>query len=589
MIKFCMKNGMRVVALLLVIVLACGVVLPQVLSAGIEVVYIDDDTWDDELVIVDLYPPDNEYIAPGFPDGDFSNPDLGLGDGSHDSGYIAPDWPQPEPLPPDAVLDIDWSFEEADCCFCELCDCMSGSPYLCAQVCMEGSCAECPCTYINEHLKIVGKLSTGGIVPVGYDYVPTYDVVGDIIVYGMLFVTEEIMIEGTVYVRPGGHLVITNGVIYGMVEIQGLCRRLASFDMYGGVITGGDNRAVDVQGANARFRMVGGYLQGNSVNQILEELPVGMGGSTVLVRDGGVFDMSGGFIQDNRGFGGTVRVQGEGSTFNMSNSAVIRRNDAHENAPNVAAMGGAINGVGTGVSINITGGQIYGNSALINGGAIAVRGASLHVSNVTIADNMTVFGDGGGIYIAQSGASSIIEADTIITGNRSGGHGGGIWMGFGVTIDMYGGQVYGNSARFGMGGVHVSGGQFNLYGGYIYDNINSTSDNDLACENSTDTFCWYDFDNNAVRDNNYMYSDVEYVLLCNGAGAAYVLAPDSDIEIDYSNVDAVIMPVFTPQLPNGLLQSHALELDAGYDNSTECIECVAPQHVRGSVSRSRAN
>ena len=140
----------------------------------------------------------------------------------------------------------------------------------------------------------------------------------------------------------------------------------------------------------------------------------------------------------------------------------------------------AYNGTGGGVEVNggtfnLYGGKITGNTAA-NGGGVKVTGGTVNMYGGEIANNKAAghvkgTGDGGGVYVHNSGTFNLYDGGEI-KDNTATQYGGGVYVGsYGQagTFKMYGGKITGNTATNG-GGVYVYEGTFDMDDGEISGN-----------------------------------------------------------------------------------------------------------------------
>ena len=292
----------------------------------------------------------------------------------------------------------------------------------------------------------------------------------------------------------------------GTVSVWG---NMASFEMNGGEISGNTSRwggGVDVSAGT--FIMNDGEISGN-----IARLDGG-GVSVVPHTQNGVsyygsFVMNGGVIADNTargdisglGFGGGVSLSG-GTTFEM-HDGIISDNEATSNGGGVSVAWNS--------EFTMDGGTISGNGAT-RGGGVVVRGvgSTFEMHDGTISANIITVPSGlaGGVYVtneatfimhdgeisghtslwggsavgiwstvtAQQTYTQFIMNGGIINGNIAGDNthsaGGGTVLVWGnmASFEMNGGEISGNTSRFG-GGVDVSAGTFVMNDGEISGNI----------------------------------------------------------------------------------------------------------------------
>ena len=230
-----------------------------------------------------------------------------------------------------------------------------------------------------------------------------------------------------------GHVIeVLSGVTFTLTDCKGT-----------GKITHTDGQTGLGVGVAGTFNMYGGKITGNTV----ENSDTGIGGGVRVV---GTFNMYGGSITGNRASiaGGGVYVKS--GTFEMS--------------------GGTIGGTGTGDA----------NQAS-SGGGVYVSGGTFTMSGGTITGNKVSYsyGDGGGVFVNYNGTFNMSD-DSSITGNTA-FRGGGVYVerslgnndkpgNFAMSSGTIGGATTddANQAEYG-GGVYVAG-AFTLTGGSITGN-----------------------------------------------------------------------------------------------------------------------
>ena len=180
----------------------------------------------------------------------------------------------------------------------------------------------------------------------------------------------------------------------------------------GGVITGGSNSAIFVNGGSLTLN--GGAIAGNTGNA---------GGVTLM--NGATFTMNGGDIVGNSSKGDAGGVMNNNSTFTM-NGGRIHNNYAANN-------GGGVFNVYENALFTMNGGKIYDNISSVGAGGIGnYEDAEMIVTGGSICGNSTTWG-GGGIFNYHS------------------------------TLTLMGGVIDNNSSTWGGGAVlnegilHISG------------------------------------------------------------------------------------------------------------------------------------
>ena len=247
-----------------------------------------------------------------------------------------------------------------------------------------------------------------------------------------------------------GHVIeVLSGVTFTLTDCKGT-----------GKITHTDGQTGLGVGVAGTFNMYGGKITGNTV----ENSDTGIGGGVRVV---GTFNMYGGSITGNRASiaGGGVYVKS--GTFEMS--------------------GGTIGGTGTGDANQASsGGGVY-----VSGGTFTMSGGTITGNKVSYS-----YGDGGGVFVNYNGTFNMSD-DSSITGNtafRGGGvyverslggnndKPGNFAMSSGTiggaTTDdanqaEYGGGVY-VAGAFTLTGGSITGNKTNGNGGGVYVNADST-------------------------------------------------------------------------------------------------------------------
>ena len=278
----------------------------------------------------------------------------------------------------------------------------------------------------------------------------------------------------------------------------------STLDMYGGKLTGGKvtggggGGAIALDDRNCTFNMYGGEISGNDGRNyggaVFQNFAANKPNAT-----GGNFNMYGGVIKNNSAKNGGAFFSTTGGTINMT-GGTISGNTATQN--NNDAGGGAIYMRGNG-TINISGSaEITGNSSSLDGGAILMGWGTINISDSAKINNNTANRWGGAICLRQDsnqsttlnmrggeisgnratkegGAVHVLDKqcqfylyDGKITGNTS-GDGGAIYLNQEPSwLIMQGGEISGNTATGNGGGVYIyrSGSVCQLYSGKIENN-----------------------------------------------------------------------------------------------------------------------
>ena len=278
----------------------------------------------------------------------------------------------------------------------------------------------------------------------------------------------------------------------------------STLDMFGGKLTGGKvtgnggGGAIALDDQQCIFNMYGGEISGNNGKNyggaIFRKFNANMPNTT-----GGTFNMYGGTIKNNTAKNGGAFFSTTGGIINMT-GGTISGNTATMNSNN--AGGGAIYMRGNG-KFNISGSaQITGNSSSLDGGAILMGWGSINISDSAKINNNTANRWGGAICLRQDsnqsttlnmrggeisgnratkegGAVHVLDKDCMfylydgkITGNTS-GDGGAIYLNQEPSwLIMQGGEISGNTATGNGGGVYIyrTGSVCQLYSGKIENN-----------------------------------------------------------------------------------------------------------------------
>ena len=228
-----------------------------------------------------------------------------------------------------------------------------------------------------------------------------------------------------------------------------------TFNMYGGSITG--NTATDGKGrggvyvtSGGAFKMFGGSITGNKATD---------GGGVYMIGSNSKFAMKGGSITGNTADGNGGGVYVSGGTFEMSGSAGITGNNA-----GTGKDGGGVYVNGT---FNMYGGEIRNNTApdTGDGGGVFVNyNGTFNMSDDSRITGNTAF-HGGGVYVERSlGGNNDKPGNFAMSSGTIGGattddanqaqYGGGVYVA--GTFTLTGGSITGNKTKGNGGGVYVN-------------------------------------------------------------------------------------------------------------------------------------
>lgn len=239
----------------------------------------------------------------------------------------------------------------------------------------------------------------------------------------------------------------------------------ANLIIKGGKICNSSKSAIYCDSSNSTVQIDGGYICGNSVNEI-------GGGAAISAEKPTTININGGYIYNNtsHGNGGAITAK-SGSTIHITGGCIFE-NTASFDSPasdgkTTYGFGGAI--YSEGANVTVSGGYIFSNSAKTNanggGGAIYAQGGSVALNGGYLFDNSANGGYGGAVYM-KDGALTVSDS-AVLAGNRSVKKDGIAGTG---TLDAGGGAV----ALFGSKGVTIRG-------GYITGNESEKTGGGIYC------------------------------------------------------------------------------------------------------------
>ena len=301
-----------------------------------------------------------------------------------------------------------------------------------------------------------------------------------------------------IQVENGGRLVLCDcqggGTFKGATQSVwgGACIYLytSTLDMFGGKLTGGKvtgkggGGAIALDDQQCIFNMYGGEISGNNGNNyggaIFRKFNANMPNTT-----GGTINMTGGTISGNKATqsnndagGGAIYMRGNGK-IDISGSAEITGNSssldggailmgwgeinisgsAKINSNTASRWGGAIclrQDSNQTTILNMRGGEISGNKATQEGGAVHVldKQCQFFLYDGKITGNTS--GDGGAIYLNQEPSWLIMQGGEI-SGNTATGNGGGVYIyRSGSVCQLYSGKIENNKASGNGGGIYIN-------------------------------------------------------------------------------------------------------------------------------------
>ncbi len=219
----------------------------------------------------------------------------------------------------------------------------------------------------------------------------------------------------------------------------------ANLIIKGGKICNSSKSAIYCDSSDSTVQIDGGYICGNSVNEI-------GGGAAISAKKGTTIHINGGYIYNNTSQGNGGAIYSEGADVTVSGGYIFS-NSARTNSE---GGGGAIYAQGGSVTLN--GGYLFDNSANGGyGGAVYMKDGTLTVSDpAVLAGNRSVKEggmegtgtlDAGGGAVALFGSTHVTISGGYITGNESEKTGGGLYCRESSAVTMDGGYVTNNKAQ----------------------------------------------------------------------------------------------------------------------------------------------
>lgn len=219
----------------------------------------------------------------------------------------------------------------------------------------------------------------------------------------------------------------------------------ANLIIKGGKICNSSKSAIYCDSSDSTVQIDGGYICGNSVNEI-------GGGAAISAKKGTTIHINGGYIYNNTSQGNGGAIYSEGADVTVSGGYIFS-NSARTNSE---GGGGAIYAQGGSVTLN--GGYLFDNSANGGyGGAVYMKDGTLTVSDpAVLAGNRSVKEggmegtgtlDAGGGAVALFGSTHVTISGGYITGNEYEKTGGGLYCRESSAVTMDGGYVTNNKAQ----------------------------------------------------------------------------------------------------------------------------------------------
>ena len=237
----------------------------------------------------------------------------------------------------------------------------------------------------------------------------------------------------------------------------------ANLIIKGGKICNSSKSAIYCDSSNSTVQIDGGYICGNSVNEI-------GGGAAISAEKPTTINITGGYIYNNtsHGNGGAITAK-TGSTIHITGGCIFG-NTASFDSPasdgkTTYGFGGAI--YSEGANVTVSGGYIFSNSAKTNanggGGAIYAQGGSVALNGGYLFDNSANGGYGGAVYMKDG--TLTVSDPAVLAGNRSVKEGGIEGTG---TLDAGGGAVALFGSNVTISGGYITGNESEKTGGGLY-------------------------------------------------------------------------------------------------------------------------
>ena len=262
--------------------------------------------------------------------------------------------------------------------------------------------------------------------------------------------------KNCVFNMYGGEISGNYGGNYGGAIFQNFAKNKpnttgGAFNMYGGVIKNNTakNGGAFFSTTGGTINMTGGTISGNTATQSNNDA----GGGAIYMRGNGTINISGSaqITGNSSSLDGGAILMGWG-TINISDSAKINNNTANR-------WGGAIclrQDSNQSTTLNMRGGEISGNKATKEGGAVHVldKQCQFYLYDGKITGNTS--GDGGAIYLNQEPSWLIMQGGEI-SGNTATGNGGGVYIyRTGSVCQLYSGKIENNKASGNGGGIYIN-------------------------------------------------------------------------------------------------------------------------------------
>ena len=235
-----------------------------------------------------------------------------------------------------------------------------------------------------------------------------------------------------IYIDNGSTLEIFSGTIQGDRNTTyngGVIYNAGTLMMYGGAITKGYAANGGAVYNTGTMTLAGSTIGG--IDESDPENPVSLGNTASshggAIYNGGTLTVTGGSISYNTG-------DDAGAIYNATGKTLTINGGSISNNTSTTYSGGAVVNEGT---ATIEGGSFNNNTAQVNGGAIYNHG-SLTVTGGNIAGNTATNGNGGGIYIHETGGNLTMSGRPTVMGNLAGSNSNNLYLGQSKTVTVGG-------------------------------------------------------------------------------------------------------------------------------------------------------
>ncbi len=300
-----------------------------------------------------------------------------------------------------------------------------------------------------------------------FSNVANYDGGGVNVVDGATFIAAQVF--NNTASRSGGGVYIDYGFGITILSETQISSNTAS-EYGGGMYVAMSDATLNVSGGEISHNAAGIHGGGMYVSegaatltgtQVVSNTAPQYGGGVYVDQATARLNVSDGEIQGNTAlYGGGVYV--------YAGAAILTDTQVLGNkAPDYD--GGGIYVAEAAATLNVSGGEIKANSAGYWGGGIYVFEGSTTLSGAQVVSNTAY--EGAGVYIYRGSATL---NDTQVLSNTASAGGGVLLYSNTATLSVNGGEISDNAAVYGGGGVYISSGAVTLNGTQVFRNTSSS-------------------------------------------------------------------------------------------------------------------